>query len=182
VSVEIRRYATSERDQLIQVIDAVCYECPWMSTTRFEPTPAWMHALQAPDSPDHFLLVVEAAGNIVGWGRIFPMGNEGQRQVGTLGIGLLPAYRDQGIGTALVRQILKQAKKVGYHRIYLSTHQDNGRARHVFSRCGFIVARRFDAKLLEMVCELSGETNRQGEHNCESYFETRACRSLQLIE
>jgi len=170
VAPQIRRFASRDRTQLIQTIDAVCGEGRWMSTTRFEPTPAWTHALEEPDCVNHLLLVVEDKDRVVGWCRTLPTKCQQDKQEATLGIGLLPAYRDRGIGTALVRQALAWAGGAGYQRIRLTTHPNNARAIHVFRRCGFSLTRRIDVNLLEMTCDLlPSSPGMQGENGRENY-------------
>jgi RimJ/RimL family protein N-acetyltransferase len=70
-----------------------------------------------------------------------------------LGIGLLPEYRGHGIGTALVRSALVWAGDTSYHRVTLTVHPDNMRARHVFEHCGFQYGATDDGRLL-MTCDL----------------------------
>jgi RimJ/RimL family protein N-acetyltransferase len=129
-----RRCISLDQAGLIRVIDAVCGEDRWMSTPCFQPTPAWTHALDVPECPNHLLLVVEDEGHVVGWCRIFP--TAGTREA-SLGIGLLQGYRDRGIGTHLARQALEWAWFAGLERVTLTSHPDNARAIHVFTRCGF---------------------------------------------
>ena len=168
--MQIRRFALYDHPELIQTIDAVCGEGRWMRTTRFEPTPAWVHALEELCCSRHLLVVVEDAGHVVGWCRMFPVDCRDGLQETTLGIGLLPEYRDQGIGTTLVRQSLTWAASAGYRTVSLTTHPDNVRAIHVFSRCGFAFTRRVDDNLLEMAYDLSGEPSMQGESSRENFL------------
>ncbi len=72
-----------------------------MATRRFEPTPAWLHALDAPACLCHLLLVVEDNGQVVGWCRIFPKLEGDSAEIG---LGLLPGYRDLGYGQELMSQ------------------------------------------------------------------------------
>jgi RimJ/RimL family protein N-acetyltransferase len=149
----IRPFKIADRSRLVRTIDAVCGEGRWMSTTRFEPTESWLHALAEPRCSCHSLLVVEDAKKIVGWCRLFPREDTGMQET-ILGIGLLPAYRDRGIGTALVRQSLEWARDVGHGQVQLTTHPGNARAIHVFSRCGFSYAGRVRDESIEMTCGL----------------------------
>jgi RimJ/RimL family protein N-acetyltransferase len=170
VTLQIRPFGSDDRPGLIQTIDAVCGEGRWMSTTRFEPTLNWIHALEAPCCPCHLLLVVEDTGHLVGWCRTFPRDGWTETQEAMLGVGLLPVYRDQGIGTALVRRSLRWAEDVGYQRVSLTTHPENGRAIHVFTRCGFAFTRRADDNLLEMAYDLPSQPIMQGARNRERFL------------
>lgn len=150
---QIRPFRIADHFELNQIIDAVCAERQWMSTHRFEPTPMWLHAMAEPTCPCHSLLVVEDIKKVVGWCRIFPEEDAAIQQT-TLGVGLLPTYRDRGIGTTLVRRSLGWARDSGHCQIRLTTHSNNARAIHVFRRCGFALTRRVGEDLIEMTCNL----------------------------
>lgn len=107
-----------------------------METLRYEPTPAWEHALSTPDCTCHLLLVVDNGTSVVGWCRVFP-GNVSNLEAG-LGIGLLPEYRNRRIGTALVQQSIDWAQRRQLQQIRLRVRRDNEHAIHVFSKFGFI--------------------------------------------
>ena len=168
MTLQIRPFASDDRPDLIQAIEAVCGEGCWMRTICFEPTPSWIHALEEPLCACHLLLVVENARHVVGWCRTFPEEGRDEAREATLGIGLLPPYRDRGIGTALVRQSLSWAKNAGYQCVRLTTHPDNARAIHVFTRCEFTFTGQGSDNWLEMTCDLACSLNVQGEGDCES--------------
>lgn len=127
-----------------------------METQRYEPTPAWEHALVTPDCNCHLLLVVDNGTRIVGWCRVFP-GNVSNLEAG-LGIGLLPEYRDHHIGTALVQKSIDWAQKRRLQRIRLRVRYDNARAIHIFSKVGFVFVAQTENVWLEMALTL--ERNR----------------------
>jgi len=139
---------------LVAAINAVCAEGCWMRTLRYEPTPAWEHALDHPDCPDHLLLVVQDQSQVVGWCRTFPMNCRDGVATASLGVGLLPDYRDRGIGTALIRTSLKWANDAGLVWVQLTTRTDNQRAIHVFRKCGFDQTGNGHNGTLEMAVEL----------------------------
>lgn len=170
MSERIRPFAPEDARELVEAIDAVCGSSPWMQTTRFEPTPAWLHALRDPSCPHHLLLVVEDDQGIVGWCRALPESCEDGRQEATLGIGLLPAWRNQGLGSALVRRSLAWARAVGYRRVHLWTHAGNAPAIHVFGCCGFAFTGRVGDAGLEMVCELQGLSDAEGEEHRDRFL------------
>jgi RimJ/RimL family protein N-acetyltransferase len=150
VEIHFRSYRPDDRTSLVNVIDLVCAECPWMITRRFEPTPAWSHALSEPDCPHHLLLVAEQ-WHIFGWCRL--LAEIESAEAIDLGIGLLPDYRQRGIGVALLQSALNWATSAGYQCVTLSVHPDNFYARHVFERCGFQYGARNPSQLV-MVCDL----------------------------
>jgi len=154
LTVTIRPFAITNRSALIESINAVCSEGQWMNTSRFEPTPAWTHALRETLCPDHSLLVVEDKNNVVGWCRTFPEHCPDSWSTASLGVGLLPFYRNRGIGTALVRQSLIWAGGVGLRRVRLTTYPDNARAIRAFIKCGFYFTGRTCNGSVEMACNL----------------------------
>jgi RimJ/RimL family protein N-acetyltransferase len=156
MNVAIRPYRTGERSGLTAAIDDVCGEGHWMSTRRFEPTPAWFHALEQPCCTRHLLLVVQVEQDIVGWCRLFPKTscNEFQPEV-NLGIGLLASYRNTGIGTALVSAGVKWAVAQELPVVSLLTLPDNRRAIRVFEKCGFTATGQIQGNLIKMMCNIS---------------------------
>ena len=72
--------------------------------------------------------VAIANGKVVGWCDIRRESRPTHAHRGTLGMGILPAYRDKGLGGRLMRQTLDAARQCGLHRVELSVHADNARA------------------------------------------------------
>ncbi len=142
--MNVRRFVRSDRASLEEAINAVCAEGRWMSTSSFQPTPAWRHALEQPNCSNHCLLVAEEKGHIVGWCRVLPAACKGEVTKAELGIGLLPDYRNRGLGTVLVQRVLDWARETGLERLWLRTREDNTRARRVFARCGFFACGKSD--------------------------------------
>lgn len=130
-----------------------------MRTRRFEPTPAWEHALAEPDCPHHLLLVAHDGERPIGWCRAFPTGVPGEAEVG---IGLLPPYRDHGLGTGMLKRTLDWAREQGLPRLTLTTRNDNHRAIHVFEKCGFSPTGRSEGKWIEMARTIEHQTRRTG--------------------
>jgi len=128
----------ADQNSLIGTINAVCAE-GMMRTPRFEPTPAWEHALAQPDCPCHLLLVAVEGANVVGWCRLFPT-DEGALE---LGIGVVASHRRQGIGRALLGAALEWASARGMP-VVLETRTDNTPAIRLFTRSGFRVVGQGD--------------------------------------
>lgn len=120
---------------LTQVIDSVCADTPWMQTGRFEPTPAWRHALATVDCPHHLLVLARLDGRVIGWGRLFPVA--GQPGVVELGIGVLRPYRHRGVGTALLTYGFEWVEAAGVAKMMLTTHVHNRPALGLFCKFGF---------------------------------------------
>lgn len=54
-------------------------------------------------------------------------------------VALLPAYRGQGLGTALMRRVLTEARRLGALRATLEVRASNGGARRFYEAMGFAV-------------------------------------------
>lgn len=124
-----------------------------MATRRYRPDSAWEHALSQVDCRRHLILVSGAGEALTGWCRLFPEANCPGGRSASLGIGLLPGWRDQGIGTRLVRASLEWARSAGLREVHLTTRRDNLRAIHVFDQCGFAPSGG-DQERLDMVVVL----------------------------
>lgn len=135
---QVRPFQFDDRPVLVAMVDSVCAE-GMMRTPRFEPTPAWEHALARPDCPCHLLLVAVDDANVVGWCRLFPT-DEGALE---LGIGVLGPYRRCGVGRALLDAALKWASAREIP-VVLETRADNAPAIRLFTRSGFRVVGQQD--------------------------------------
>lgn len=138
-TVLIRPSQTGDTRAIIEAINAVTAEDKWFMSGGFIPTPPWQRALdETGDNRNYLLLVVEAPEGLVGWCRVFPYEFGTSRHVADLGIGLLPAWRDQGIGTALILEACRWAIAQGFEKLTLSVFFTNERAIHVFEKAGFV--------------------------------------------
>jgi [ribosomal protein S18]-alanine N-acetyltransferase len=55
-------------------------------------------------------------------------------------IAMRPRFRGQGIGTALLRHVLAEARRLGARRATLEVRASNERARRLYERLGFYIA------------------------------------------
>jgi RimJ/RimL family protein N-acetyltransferase len=135
---------------LTAVLNTVCAE-GMMRTPRFEPTPAWEHALARPDCPCHLLLVATDGANIVGWCRLFPTDANGEAE---LGIGLLAPTRGHGLGTQMLLEAIAWAHERRLARLVLTTRADNHQALRLFTKHGFVPTGRKEEDWIEMALGL----------------------------
>ena len=82
-------------------------------------------------------LVALSGDAVVGWCDIRRNPFEGFRHVGELGVGLLPEWREQGLGRRLIKATIDAARAKGVTRVELETFASNPRAIHVFESLGF---------------------------------------------
>lgn len=150
LSPVIRPYLAADCASLIAAIDRVCADSRFMATRRFEPTPAWDHALRQPACPCHLLLVAVLGSQVIGWCRLFPAMTGVDALTADLGIGVVASQRGRGVGSALLRQAQGWAWSQGLSAITLTTHPDNLGAIRFFQRGGFAPLPATDAYVLPM--------------------------------
>jgi len=68
---------------------------------------------------------------------------ESVRHKAELGITVHDDYQNQGLGTTLIMHLLEIAQEKELKKIYLRVDTENGRAIHVYEKCGF----KIEAKL-----------------------------------
>jgi RimJ/RimL family protein N-acetyltransferase len=88
----------------------------------------------------HYVLLHEQGGEktVVGWCDITPMERSIYAHVGVLGIGIIEAHRNQGLGKRLIKTALDAAKSKGLSRIQLTVRQHNYRAIRLYEQFGFV--------------------------------------------
>ena len=84
-------------------------------------------------------VVAEVDGHFVGQVEVDAKSGR-SRHVGVLGIGLRDGYRDVGIGTELMLEAERQARRLGMKILQLEVYSTNSRARHVYQKTGYIEA------------------------------------------
>ena len=98
--------------------------------------------------------VAEAAGDIIGavWTRIIHDYGHVDDETPSLAISILKEYRNLGIGTKLMKQILTALKAQGYQQVSLSVQKANHAVR-LYEKVGFEVARENEKDYI-MICKL----------------------------
>ncbi|UCD96971.1 MAG: GNAT family N-acetyltransferase [Candidatus Bathyarchaeota archaeon] len=75
-----------------------------------------------------------------------------------LGITVHDKYQNLGLGTALMKHLLKIAMTKGLKKVHLRVNADNARAVHVYEKCGFTIEGRLkkerfqEGKYLDEYC------------------------------
>jgi ribosomal protein S18 acetylase RimI-like enzyme len=82
-------------------------------------------------------LVALAEGEVVGWCDVRREELPGYAHSGTLGMGILPAFRDKGLGRRLMQATLEAAHVEGFVRVELTVNADNFRAIALYEKFGF---------------------------------------------
>jgi ribosomal protein S18 acetylase RimI-like enzyme len=82
-------------------------------------------------------VVAKAEGNLVGWCDIQTGWHHTLRHCGSLGMGVLPEFRGQGLGQRLLENCIAIARQAGVTRVELEARSDNERALSLYRRMGF---------------------------------------------
>lgn len=104
---------------------------------------------------DDICYVAEADGNIIGavWIRIMNDYGHFDDETPSFAISLNKEYRSQGIGTALIKTMLKELKERGYKHTSLAVQKANY-AIHMYRNVGFEIVEENEEEYI-MVCKLS---------------------------
>jgi ribosomal protein S18 acetylase RimI-like enzyme len=103
-------------------------------------------------------VVALVGGQVVGWCDIIPIGRPVYAHGGVLGMGIVEEHRGKGIGEALMRAALRQARERGLLRVELTVRSDNERAIALYRKIGFVdegVKRKailVDGRYIDVAC------------------------------
>jgi RimJ/RimL family protein N-acetyltransferase len=82
-------------------------------------------------------LVVLSAGEVIGWCDVMRKPRPIYAHTGVLGMGLLPDFRNKGIGRELIQRTLAAARAFGFHRVELTVRENNANAIELYKKAGF---------------------------------------------
>lgn len=90
------------------------------------------------ESPREMLLGAFSGGELIGMAGLNAVGS--QRRVchrASIGVSLVRAHWGKGIGTAMMRALMEQAKAAGFEQIELEVVDNNERAAALYEKLGF---------------------------------------------
>jgi ribosomal protein S18 acetylase RimI-like enzyme len=104
--------------------------------------------------PGDHCLVAETAGRVVGavWTRIMNDYGHVDDETPSFAISLIPEYRNKGIGTRLMREMLSLLKECGYKQASLAVQKANYAVR-MYKEVGFEIIDENEEEFI-MVCRL----------------------------
>lgn len=108
--------------------------------------------------PDDYCLVAETGSKVVGavWVGISDEYGHIDNETPSFSISLYKEYRNQGIGTALMKRMLELLKEKGYKRTSLGVNKENYAVK-MYQNVGFrIIGDGADETEWLMICELFG--------------------------
>ena len=111
---------------------------------------------------DDRCLVAEIEGKIVGevWSRIMRDYGHIDDETPSLAMSLYKEYRNQGIGTELLCQMLQLLRREGYEKVSLSVQKENYAAK-MYLKAGFEVVKETSEEYI-MVCNLNAKIEGKG--------------------
>lgn len=145
-----------------QCLDAVARERRYLAQVEALPLERIQAFVRDSVAADAVQFMAVHDSQVVGWADVFPNWAHAVSHCGSLGMGVLPAYRGQGIGRRLLAACIAKARAQGITRIELEVRADNERAIALYKAMGFeheAVKRRamrfdgvyFDALLMSLL-------------------------------
>ena len=138
MNVAIEPIAESYADGFHACLDAVARERKYLAHVEAPPPDRVRTFVQQNISMGVAQFVAIDGMAVVGWCDIFPAWPHAVQHCGSLGMGLLSAYRGRGIGQALLSACLCKARANGITRVELEVRADNERALKLYERMGFV--------------------------------------------
>lgn len=120
-----------------EALDIVARERKYLIFLEAPPFSAMLAFVRDNIAAGHPHMVAVADGKVVGWCDIRRATRDAQAHCGVLGMGIVPGYRDRGLGRRLITAALDAARAAGLHRVELNAHADNLRAIALYERVGF---------------------------------------------
>jgi ribosomal protein S18 acetylase RimI-like enzyme len=136
-AIEITPIALTHAAGFHACLDAVAKEKRYLAQTQALPLDRIEGFVRNSVANDAVQFVALDADTVVGWADIFPAWADAVKHCGSLGMGVLAAYRGQGVGERLLRACLVKAPTQGITRIELEARADNTRAIALYERVGF---------------------------------------------
>ncbi|MDM9644383.1 GNAT family protein [Rhizobium sp. S163] len=121
-----------------QALDTVARERRYLTFLEAPPLESTRDFVRDMIANGHSQFVAVSDGSVIGWCDIRRHSQPVHAHGGSLGMGLVPAFRGQGLGERLIRLTVDDALAKGLLRIELSVHADNVRAIRLYERVGFV--------------------------------------------
>lgn len=137
MAIEIVPIAVEHAVGFHACLDAVAREKRYLAQVQALPLERIEGFVRDNVAGDAIQFVALDGGRVVGWCDIFADWAEAVKHGGSVGMGLLPEARGQGVGERLLRACIDKARTKGLTRIYLHVRADSQRAIRLYRRVGF---------------------------------------------
>ncbi len=120
------------------VLDTVARERKYLSLLEARPLEETRQFALSSIASGNVNLVALNGGEVIGWCDIRRHFFPSHAHRGSLGMGLLPGFRGQGLGRRLIEAAISAAREAGMIRIEFGVHADNARAIRLYETVGFV--------------------------------------------
>jgi RimJ/RimL family protein N-acetyltransferase len=138
VTIVIAPIAESHTESYRACLDAVARERKFLALVEAPPLEQMRAFVKANVDGDAVQFVALDGDRVVGWADIFRAWQPALAHTGNLGIGVLPEFRGQGIGRALLLACLEKALERGITRVELEARVDNQNGIRLYEKAGFV--------------------------------------------
>jgi ribosomal protein S18 acetylase RimI-like enzyme len=138
-AIEIVPIAQDHIDGFHRALDIVARERRYLAFLEAPPIEATRAYVLDNIKRGHPQFVAISAGEVVGWCDVKPLDRPTQAHRGVFGLGLLPQFRGQGIGTKLTQKALAASRAYGLHRVELTVREHNTGAIELYKKEGFSI-------------------------------------------
>ncbi|MBA8876463.1 GNAT family N-acetyltransferase [Phyllobacterium myrsinacearum] len=121
-----------------EALDTVSRERKYLTFLEAPPLDGFRDFVTAMIADGNSQFVALAGQRVVGWCDIRRHMRAAHAHRGTLGMGIIPSYRGQGLGLKLINTTMEHARKARLVRIELDVHADNERAIALYEKVGFV--------------------------------------------
>ncbi|MET4388709.1 ribosomal protein S18 acetylase RimI-like enzyme [Bradyrhizobium sp. F1.4.3] len=137
--IEIIAISETHIESFHRALDTVARERRYLAFLEAPPLEAARVFVLDMIARGHPQFVALSGGEVVGWCDVRRHPRPIYAHAGILGMGLLPPFRGQGIGTRLIRTALAAAQATGITRVELTVRETNRNAIALYERVGFAV-------------------------------------------
>lgn len=119
-------------------LDIICRELIYLAFNQAPPLESTRQFVRNNIRNNVPQFVALSDGKVIGWCDISPKSNrDTNKHVGVLGIGVIPAFRGQGVGRPLMETAIDKGFKNGLKRIELDVRENNVNAIALYKKLGF---------------------------------------------
>lgn len=138
MSAAVRPIALSDVPGYHQAVDSVAKERRYLMRLEAPPLERAQSFVADNLKKGYPHVVAVDEDKAVGWADIVPRNNfPPAAHVGVLGMGIIKAYRGQGLGSSLLTAVIKGAWNYGFKRLELEVYHDNEAAVRLYEKHGF---------------------------------------------
>jgi len=138
MDITIAPIAPEHIESYHRAVDAIARERKYLTMLEALPLPQTRDFVLNVTKKGDVQIVALAAREVVGWCDIRRHFLPTHAHRGTLGMGILPAYRERGLGRRLIDGALEKARGAGFVRVELDVYADNARAIALYEKVGFV--------------------------------------------